>query len=248
MLRRVTGEVERTTASQATVPQKLAAWGVHLFTASGAVIAVLALAAIARDDFKSAAIWMLLALVIDAVDGTLARAVRVKEVLPGFDGRRLDDMVDFLNYVVVAVVFMAASGHLPALLWAVVPLLASAYGFSQENAKTEDNFFLGFPSYWNVVAIYAWLLDVAPWTTLAWVAALSVLVFVPIKYIYPSQSPVLRRETTIGAGVWLALLALACLAHESALSIALAWFTLAYPAWYFGVSLWKGGLHRAARV
>lgn len=240
----MTGEAGHATAPGSTGSQRLAAWGVHLFTASGAVVAVLSLAAISRGNFKTAAVWMLLALVIDAVDGTLARAARVKEVLPGFDGRRLDDMVDFLNYVIVAVVFMAASGHLPHLLWAVVPVLASAYGFSQEDAKTEDNFFLGFPSYWNVVAIYAWLLDVAPWTTLAWVAGFAVLVFVPLKYIYPSQSPVLRKETTIGAGVFVALLALACLAHESALSIALGWLTLAYPAWYFGVSLWKGGLQR----
>ena len=243
MLRRVTGPPARARASE-----KLAAWGVHLFTASGAVVGVLALAAIARGELRTAAVWMLLALVIDAVDGTLARAARVREVLPGFDGRRLDDMVDFLNYVIVAVVFMAASGHLPHLLWGALPVLASAYGFSQAHAKTEDHFFLGFPSYWNVVALYAWLLDVEPRTTLAWVAALSLAVFVPLKYIYPSQSPVLRRETVIAAAVFVALLALACLAHESALSRALAWLTLAFPAWYVGVSLWKGGLHRPARA
>jgi phosphatidylcholine synthase len=83
-------------------------------------------------------------------------------VLPGIDGRRLDDIVDYLNYVVVPAVFMASAGSLVHWSFAAAPILASAYGFAQTEAKTDDHYFLGFPSYWNVVAIYLWGLDVGP--------------------------------------------------------------------------------------
>ena len=118
---------------------------------------------------------------VDSVDGTLARAVGVRRVLPGIDGRRLDDVVDFFNYALVPVVFLVAGGYLVHVAWAALPVLASAYGFSQEKAKTDDGFFLGFPSYWNVLAIFAWLLEVSALTCTAFVMLFSVLVFVPLQ-------------------------------------------------------------------
>jgi len=222
------------------------AWGVHLFTASGAVMGALALGAIARGHYSTAALWMLAALAVDSVDGTLARRARVTEVLPGFDGRRLDDMVDYLNYVVVAAVFMAATGHLPGWLWTAVPILASAYGFSQVHAKTPDDFFRGWPSYWNVVALYLWLLDVSPWAGLAWVTGFAVLIFVPLKYLYPSQMRTFRRATLGGAAVWMGVLAIASLGRDTGWSRTLAWISLAFPAWYLGLSLYLGGWRRSA--
>jgi phosphatidylcholine synthase len=220
------------------------AWGVHLLTASGAVIGVLALAAIGAGAFRTAAIWMLAALAIDSVDGTLARAVRVREVLPRIDGRRLDDMVDFLNYVIVPVAFMAASGHLLGWAWTAAPVLASAYGFSQVEAKTEDDFFLGFPSYWNAIALYLWLLDMPPALGTALVVAFAALVFVPLKYLYPSHMRAWRRVTLLGAAVWMIVLALASAWREASWSGPLALASLAYPAWYVGLSLAQGGLAR----
>lgn len=222
------------------------AWGVHLFTASGAVMGALALGAIARGHESAAALWMLAALAVDSVDGTLARRARVTEVLPGFDGRRLDDMVDYLNYVVVAAVFMAATGHLPGWLWTAVPILASAYGFSQVHAKTPDDFFRGWPSYWNVVALYLWLLGVSPWVGLAWVAGFAALIFLPLKYLYPSRMRILRRATLGGAAAWMVLLAIASLGPGSEWSRALTWISLAFPAWYLGLSLYLGGWRRSA--
>jgi len=159
------------------------AWGVHLFTAAGAVLAAIALVAIGDGDFRTAAMLMLATLVIDSADGTMARAVGVREVLPGFDGRRLDDIIDFLNYVIVPVVFMLAAGNLPHWSVGAFPILASCYGFSQVAAKTEDGFFLGFPSYWNFVALYAWGLGVAPAIGTVVVVILSIGVFVPLKYL-----------------------------------------------------------------
>src|SRR5687767_8421729 len=122
---------------------KSAAWSVHLFTASGAVLAVFALWEIQRGGFARAAIYMLAALAIDSVDGTLARRVGVAQRLPGIDGRRLDDVVDYLNYAIVPVVFLLALGAFTHEGLAALPVLASAYGFAQVDAKTEDDFFLG---------------------------------------------------------------------------------------------------------
>jgi phosphatidylcholine synthase len=216
------------------------AWGVHAFTASGAVVAVLALLASAAGEYRAAVLWMLVALAIDAVDGTLARAVRVKEALPGVDGRRLDDVVDYLNYAVVPAVFLVACGAVPHWGFAAVPVLASAYGFSQASAKTDDHFFLGFPSYWNVVAIYAFGLDLAPAATAALLLVLSVLVFVPLKYVYPSRTRRLRLASNAGAGLWTALVAAAFAFPERLAGAALLELSLVYPAYYLAVSCWLG--------
>ena len=120
-------------------------WGVHLLTASGAVVALFALQATLRHEFHAAMLWLALALAIDGIDGSLARACRVAEHIPKVDGRRLDDIVDYLNYVFVPIVFMLELGSIPHSAWAAAPLLASAYGFSQSNAKNRRSFLPGFP-------------------------------------------------------------------------------------------------------
>ena len=222
------------------------AWGVHAFTASGAVVGVAALLAILAGSLARAGVIMLVALAIDSVDGTLARAARVREVLPSFDGRRLDDMVDFLNYVIVPAVFFVAAGSLVSWHWAALPVLASAYGFSQENAKTDDDFFLGFPSYWNVVALYLWLLGVPPGLGTAVVALFSALVFVPLKYLYPSKMLRMRRTVVAAACLWLVAMLGGCVAPELAVRLRLVELSLTFPALYLGLSFWMGGLHRPA--
>ena len=225
-----------------------AAWGVHLFTASGAVLGALALVAISAGALDRAALLMLAALLIDSVDGTLARKVGVSEVLPNIDGRRLDDIVDYLNFVIVPVVFMLGSGHLLHWSLAAAPILASAYGFSQENAKTDDDFFLGWPSYWNVVAIYLWLLQISPLAGSILAVLLSIAVFVPIKYIYPSKLTVLRKTTAAGGLVWGGLMTLAVIAPEWSGQFRLLGISLAYPAYYLGLSFWLGTGHGPQRA
>jgi phosphatidylcholine synthase len=219
------------------------AWGVHAFTASGAVVGAIALLAVGAGNWQQAAILMLVALVIDSADGTLARAAHVREVLPDIDGRRLDDMVDYLNYVIVPVVFLVAAGYLhPAV--AAAPILASAYGFSLAEAKTEDDFFLGFPSYWNIVALYIWLLDVSELTATLVVVALAIGVFVPLKYLYPSKMPVGKAAMGVLGVAWVIGASIAVVARDATASWHLAEITLAYPALYLGLSFWFGGLHR----
>jgi len=232
-------------SGSAASPARIAlAWGVHLFTASGALAGLLAVLAAARGDLRSAALWMLAAMAIDSVDGTLARAVQVRRVLPGIDGRRLDDVVDFFNYVLAPVIFLVAGGYLVHPGWAVLPVLASAYGFAQAEAKTDDGFFLGFPSYWNVIAIFAWLLEVSAPTCTAFVALFSVLVFVPFKYVYPSYLRVLKRTTAVLTALAAAVTVYAIFDPERGRAFYLPWIALGYVAYYFALSFWLGGLHR----
>lgn len=220
---------------------RLKAWAVHLYTASGAVWALLALEAIGRDAYAAAFAWMSLAMLIDCTDGTLARRVRVKEVLPQFDGSKLDDIVDYLNYVLVPIVLICRAGLLPgssfALFVAALPLLASAYGFCESEAKTQDHFFTGFPSYWNVVALYLFVLDWPGWVNAAILVVLSVLVFVPIRYLYPSRTATLRSVTYVGGALW-ALSVLWLLAQFPQPSRTLATVSLLFPAYYIALSLW----------
>ncbi|MBT40320.1 MAG: CDP-diacylglycerol O-phosphatidyltransferase [Deltaproteobacteria bacterium] len=216
----------------------------HLFTACGAVVGAGALVAIANGAWTPALLLMLAGLFIDAVDGMLARSADVDRQAPRIDGRRLDDIVDYVNYVIVPVVFMVATGLLPHWAWAAAPVLASAYGFSQVAAKTDDDFFLGFPSYWNVLAIYLFLLQASPSTSALLVAVLSVGVFVPWKYIYPSKLRSHRAFTFTLAIFCFAAVSWSVLDPQRSRSLHLVELSLVFPAWYLWLSWHLGGLMR----
>jgi phosphatidylcholine synthase len=219
---------------------RAAGWALHAYTASGTVLALLAVMA-AVDGHTVRALWILFAaLIIDGTDGTLARRLRVKETIPGFDGARLDDIVDYITYAFAPVVLLWAGGYLPGGPWGVIfaaiPLMASSYQFCRTDAKTDDHFFLGFPSYWNVVAFYAVVLDLAPAFTAAVLVVCAILVFVPIKYIYPSRTTTLRALNLTLAAVWLVLYAVILLDMPQP-SLVLVGLSLAYVGYYFLVSL-----------
>lgn len=220
---------------------RLRAWGVHLYTGSGAVLALLAVDAVMRDAFGTAFLWLAVAMFIDCTDGTLARRARVKQVLPHFDGSKLDDIVDYLTYVFVPIVLVVRAGLLPghtfALLVAALPLLASAYGFCQAAAKTPDHFFTGFPSYWNVVALYLFILGWPKWLNALVLVAFAVMVFVPIRYLYPSRMPTAQKTTYVLGAVW-GVGVFWMLAQFPTPSYALSVTTLLFPAYYIAVSLW----------
>jgi phosphatidylcholine synthase len=220
--------------------RRLAAWGVHLLTASSVLAGILALRATVNGDAATAFLWMAYTVAIDAVDGTLARAVRVKEVLPWVDGSRLDDIVDYFTYVVVPVLFLLHMRLLPAgleLPLAALVTLASAYGFSQTTAKTADHFFTGFPSYWNVVAFYLYVLGWPPAVNAAVVAIFAVGVFLPLRYVYPSRTPTLRGLTVTLGLAWGVVVVWAILHLGSAWTRTLLVASLAYIAYYFALSL-----------
>src|SRR5256886_7065699 len=165
------------------------------------------------------------------IDGTLARAVGVKQVLPFFDGTRLDDIVDYFTYVIVPVLFVLRFDLLPpalALPVALCPVLASAYGFCRTDAKTADHYFRGFPSYWNVFAFYAFALPLSRGATALWIAALTLLVFAPLKFLYPSRAPYFRG-LSIGLGAVWGVLMIAAIWMAPASPPALVWASLLYP-------------------
>ena len=216
------------------------AWLVHLYTAFGVVIGFLTILAIDQAAFRDALFLMALAVVIDATDGTLARAAHVKEIIPWFDGELLDAIVDYFNYAVVPCFFMLRANLLPGpdALWLVaLPLLASAYGFCQRDAKTADNFFLGFPSYWNIVAFYLYVLKSPAWVNAFALIALSILIFVPIKYIYPSRSPRFRVQSNVLGALWGAAILYAIYRLPEP-PRAILFASLFYPAYYTALSLW----------
>lgn len=184
---------------------KLLAWSVHLFTASGAVWGMMALLALSDYNWAAALSWMAAALFVDSFDGILARRFRVKEMLPEFDGALLDNMIDYFNYVVVPAVFLYYTGILPPQWEVVGPaliLLSSAYQFCQSDAKTDDHFFKGFPSYWNLVVFYMLILKGNVWINLAVILFLSIMVFVPLRYVYPSRYKPYQRLTMAVLSVW----------------------------------------------
>jgi phosphatidylcholine synthase len=227
---------------------RLAGAAVHVYTASGSVLGLLIVLA-AFDGNAVAALWLgLVALLVDGTDGMLARRLRVKETIPWFDGARLDDIVDYLTYAFAPVVLLWTTGSLPggAVGWVVaaLPLLASSYQFCRVDAKTDDHTFLGFPSYWNVVAFYAIVLDLGPAVVAAVLVVCSVLVFVPVRYLYPSRTTALRGLSLVLTAVWLVAYAVLLLQVPDPNPVVVA-LSLAYLGYYVGVSLWLTA--RAAR-
>jgi phosphatidylcholine synthase len=227
---------------------RLAGAAVHVYTASGSVLGLLIVLA-AFDGDAVAALWLgLVALIVDGTDGMLARRLRVKETIPWFDGARLDDIVDYLTYAFAPVVLLWTTGSLPggAVGWVVaaLPLLASSYQFCRVDAKTEDHAFLGFPSYWNVVAFYAVVLDLAPAVVATVLVVCSVLVFVPVRYLYPSRTAALRGLSLVLTAVWLVTYAVLLVQVPDPAPVVVA-LSLAYLVYYVAVSLWLTA--RAAR-
>lgn len=236
------GSVEGTldTPAYFSVLRQSLAWMIHAYTASGIVAGFLALRATIAGDVRAAFLWMLIAVLIDATDGTLARGVEVKKVLPWFDGSKLDDIVDYFTFVIVPLVALYYFNLLPssgAVLFVAVPLLASAYGFCQAAAKTPDFFFTGFPSYWNIVAFYLYALHLPPWFNGALLCVLSILVFVPIRYVYPTRTVRFRTFTNILGALWV-LVFLALIWQVPTPSLWLVIVSLYYPIYYTVLSFY----------
>jgi len=216
------------------------AWLVHLYTALGLVCAAGIAVLIVRGgdrSFRLAFLLMMVATAIDATDGWLARRAHVKDVLPGFDGRALDDLIDFHTYTSLPLLLLWRAGVLhDGWAWLLLyPLLASAYGFSQVDAKTNDGFFLGFPSYWNIIAFYLFVLQPPAFVAAAILLTFAALTFVRTPYIYATRGGPFARTLNVGSAVWFVLLGL-ILFGPPEYSRMLAIVSLAYPAMYLGLS------------
>lgn len=218
-------------------------WLAHLYTATGTVWALLATAMTFAHNFRSAFIFLVVATFVDSTDGVLARAFRVKERLPDFDGALLDNIIDYMTYVFVPalIVWQANLVALPFPVCAAM-LLSSAYGFAHTAAKVEagDHFFTGFPSYWNIVAVYLYILQLPQTVNAMILVVLAILVFVPIRYIYPSRTRTLQIPTLILGATWAALFTwmIFRLPATDGPWVALS---LVFPVWYVALSLWLHG-------
>jgi phosphatidylcholine synthase len=218
----------------------LAAWAVHAYTASGALMGLAGVIAVVHGDARQAFIWMFVATLVDGTDGILSRRVNVKERTPAFDGARLDDIVDYLTFVFLPAFLIVMTGLVPEELKYVVAgamLLSSAYGFASLDAKTSDYFFTGFPSYWNIVALYLAVLGLSPWINAAIVVALALLVFVRIGYVYPTRTPTLKTLTLGLMAVW-ALMLLGIIVWLPAPPRWLVLGSLVFPVYYTALSLY----------
>jgi phosphatidylcholine synthase len=164
------------------------AFTVHIFTALGAGLALMALLEAVRGHWPAMFLWLGLALVIDAVDGPLARRLRIADVLPNWSGDTLDLVVDFTTYVFVPAYAIAASGflvpHLAPFLGIAVVVSGALY-FADLRMKTDDNHFRGFPTLWNVAAFYLFLLRPTPWIASLAIALLVAATFLPIRVMHP---------------------------------------------------------------
>jgi phosphatidylcholine synthase len=226
---------------------RLRAAALHVYTASGAALAFLATAEIASADPDPRLVLLLLAaaVVVDATDGPLARRWEVKRWLPQIDGRRIDDLVDYLTYTFVPLLLVWRMGWVPdpALIWILPALVASLFGFAHTGIKDETGgFFLGFPSYWNVVAFYAGLLDrlYGPAINAALLLLLAVATLVPLRFLYPNLAPRPWRVPVIaGAVLWLVAM-LAMLPDYPRAPPWAVWLSLIYPAFYVGLSFRLG--------
>jgi phosphatidylcholine synthase len=223
-----------------TTADRLRAGAVHGYTASGSVFGLLFVLAAVDGEVRTAFWWMCAALFVDGTDGLLARRFEVKRHLPGFDGALLDNIIDYLTYVFAPVVLLRVAGYLPeglaGLAVAAVPLLASCYQFCRTDAKTEDHSFTGFPSYWNVVALYAVALDLSPAAVTAVLVVCALLVPVPVGYLYPSRTAFLPRANMALALLW-GVSVLALVAGLPDPPRLLTVLSLLYIAYYVGVSV-----------
>ena len=225
--------------SKPSLMRVIAAWGVHLFTATGAVWGLLAILAIFAGDYKLMIVWMIIAMLVDGFDGMLARWADVKTYAKGIDGALLDNILDYVNYVLVPALFLFKADVLPdsvRLLAACTILLTSAYQFTQVDAKTDDHHFKGFPSYWNVAVLYMLLMNLPQWVNFGFLMLFNIMVFIPIKYIYPTRNTFFRSLTLVLTYLYGAIGIWGLIQYPNQPGW-VAWVSLIYVAYYIVLSI-----------
>jgi len=181
------------------------AFSIHIFTACGAGVALLAMVAAVEHDWALMFAWLGAALIIDGIDGTFARAVDTRANAPRWSGEVLDLVVDFTTYVFVPAYAIVSADLMPpewALPAGFIVAVTAALYFADHNMKSEDNHFVGFPAVWNLIAFYLLLVRPAPWIAVMSIAAFAVMTFLPIKFVHPVRVRRLRWLNTIALVLW----------------------------------------------
>jgi len=217
--------------------RKIFALSVHLFTAIGSILAFWALLLIVRGEPQYSLFVLALAVIVDSVDGTLARKADVTTYAPYIDGALMDNIADYLNWVLLPVFWAYTFLDLPFFAGSVV-LFMSLLGFSHKQAKTEDNFFRGFPSYWNIVILYLYVLGANSWISAAVMLILAIMVIVPVKFIYPSRTSKWKKPTLLLSIPYTVIIFMMLyFLRETPLWLTLASFY--YPVYYVAVSIYQ---------
>lgn len=220
---------------------KAKAWSVHAVTASGVILGLLALLAVLDGRPQVCLLWLGAALLVDGLDGTLARKFEVKVVLPHFDGSTLDLVIDYLTYVFIPAIFVYRFIPLPEytlLLSVGMILLSSLFCFCNLNMKSKDNYFIGFPAAWNVVIVYLYLLDFAPWLSLVTILVLAGLTLTKMKFLHPFR---VKQFMPLNIGVtllWMAACALLIVQYP----LNQTWLLLVWgltTVYFVAVCLWR---------
>ncbi|PAU96418.1 CDP-alcohol phosphatidyltransferase family protein [Paracoccus salipaludis] len=184
---------------------RLKALGVHLFTATGAIWAVLALLAAVDGDWSTMFVWLIVAMVVDGIDGPLARRYRVKDNWPTYDGVAMDLMVDYITWIFIPAFALFKSGLLPGWTgWVctIAIVFGSILYMADTRMKTKDNSFAGFPACWNMLVLVLFALKPSYWVILALVIALTVAMFLPVKFIHPVRTERWRALSLPMMGAW----------------------------------------------
>lgn len=208
----------------------------HFLTALGAALGLWALI-LTYDGFYQEAIWILaVAAVIDSVDGALARLTQTKVFAPNIDGALLDNIIDFLTWTIAPLLWIYATMNLPG--WVLlICAIASAFGFSNTQAKTTDHYFLGFPSYWNIVVFYIYLLNLPSLYASTILLIFALVTFLPVKFLYPSRAPRFRKLTLM-LGILFGLQMVALMYYFDDAPLLLLYSSFIFPFYYFGLSFY----------
>ena len=221
--------------SRDTIQETVQGYLVHIYTASTLFFVALAVQWLLEGTFRWALGAIAVTMVIDATDGALARKYRVKETAAAIDGGLLDNIIDFTSYVVLPMLLLLQAKLLvpPAVLIAAFAMFSSAFGFSRTTAKlANEGFFVGFPSYWGIVVFYLYLLQTPPLFNTLLILSLSLLVFVPVRFLYVSRLPRGRTLHVALGSVWSLLCLAALLLEQGTLRTGLLYVSLVYPAYY----------------
>jgi phosphatidylcholine synthase len=179
------------------------AFSVHLLTASGSFLAFLSLVAASEERWTAMFWWLGLALFVDGIDGPIARKLDVKEILPTWSGELLDNIIDYVTYVLIPAFALYQRGFMGeglSFLSAAIIVVSSAIYYADTGMKTKENFFKGFPVVWNMVVFTLFVIEPGEWVSFAAVVVAGILTFVPVNFIHPVR---VQRLRTINLGVTL---------------------------------------------
>lgn len=225
-----------------TAKQFCAVWGVHLFTMTGVIWACLASISLMHGELKMMWLWLGIALVVDGIDGTLARKAKVRERVPWFDGAVLDNIVDYITWTFIPAVFMYR--HIPlgpkwlAMTLMIIIAATSTFTYCNTGEKSHDNYFVGFPAAWNVVAIYMWLLHTPAWVNIIATIALAALTMSSLKFLHPFRVRVLLIPNIVAVTVWLVCLIWLVIVYPGdPIGVHVAWWIAGI--WFIGVGIWR---------